>query len=58
VFPAVVTGELEIPQDRNQSFLAIDLVIDETSVPLETDSRLIGLLIERISLIPNLTAAN
>jgi|GEM_PF-2184780 len=57
-FPAVVTGELIIPQGEDQSFLAIDLIVNETIIPLETDSRLIGLLIEKISLIPTDTTTN
>ena len=55
-FPAVVHGELIIPPGSDQSFLAIDLIIDQTLIPLESDSRLIGLLIEKISLIPDYTA--
>ena len=51
-FPAVVRGDFTIDPGENQSFLAIDLFVDETVTPLETDSRLIGLLVERISLIP------
>ena len=57
-FPAVVRGDITIAQEENQSFLAIDLIIDETVIPLDTDSRLIGLLVERISLIPHHAAVN
>jgi tetratricopeptide (TPR) repeat protein len=57
-FPAIVKGEIIISQEKAQSFLAIDLIIDETVVPLKTDSRSIGLLIERVSLIPDYTIAN
>ncbi len=55
-FPAVVIGEIIIAPEEDQSFLAIDFIINETIIPLETDSRLIGLLIEKISLIPYDTA--
>jgi Holliday junction resolvase-like predicted endonuclease len=57
-FPAVVRGEITIPQEKVQSFLAIDLIIDETVIPQKADSRSIGLLVERVSLIPNYTVTN
>ncbi|MEO0013587.1 MAG: hypothetical protein RLZZ535_1976 [Cyanobacteriota bacterium] len=57
-FPAVVRGEITILPEKAQSFLAIDLIIDETVVPQKADSRSIGLLVERVSLIPNYTATN
>ncbi|MBW4535335.1 MAG: tetratricopeptide repeat protein [Pleurocapsa minor HA4230-MV1] len=57
-FPAVVRGEITIPQEKAQSFLAIDLIIDETVVPQKADCRSIGLLVERVSLIPNYTVTN
>jgi hypothetical protein len=57
-FPAIVRGEMIISQEKAQSFLAIDLIIDETVVPLKTDSRSIGLLVERVSLIPDYTIAH
>ncbi|NJO97246.1 MAG: hypothetical protein HC764_15525 [Pleurocapsa sp. CRU_1_2] len=57
-FPAVVRGEIIIPQEKTQSFLAVDLIIDETVVPQKFDSRSIGLLVERVSLIPSYTGTN
>jgi hypothetical protein len=57
-FPVVVRGEITIPQEKLQSFLAIDLIIDETVVPQKTDCRSIGLLVERVSLIPDHPASN
>jgi tetratricopeptide (TPR) repeat protein len=57
-FPVIVRGEVIIPQEKAQSFLAIDLIVDETVVPLKTDCRSIGLLVERVSLIPNYTIGN
>jgi tetratricopeptide (TPR) repeat protein len=57
-FPVVVRGEITIPQEKLQSFLAIDLIIDETVVPQKTDCRSIGLLVERVSLIPDYPASN
>ncbi|PSB12536.1 hypothetical protein C7B62_01580 [Pleurocapsa sp. CCALA 161] len=57
-FPAVIRGEIIIPQEKIQSFLAIDLIIDETVVPQKSDSRSIGLLVERVSLIPSYSGTN
>lgn len=57
-FPVVVQGKITIPQEKLQSFLAIDLIIDETVVPQKTDCRSIGLLVERVSLIPDHPASN
>lgn len=51
-FPIVIQGEFVTAQEQNQSFLAVDLMIAETVNPQGNDSRLIGLLIEKISLIP------
>ena len=50
--PATVRGEFIAAPEPHQSFLAIDLTIEETVNLQETDTRLIGLLIEKISLIP------
>ena len=50
-FPALVTGTIVISEEDRQSFLAIDLIVDETVIPSENDPRLVGLLIEKISLI-------
>jgi tetratricopeptide (TPR) repeat protein len=50
-FPAVIQAEIMI-EAQNQSFLSVDLMIDETVNPQASDTRLIGLLIEQISLIP------
>ena len=52
-FPALVTGTVVISEEDKQSFLAIDLIVDETVIPSENDPRLVGLLIEKISLIPH-----
>jgi tetratricopeptide (TPR) repeat protein len=49
--PAVIQAETML-EAQNQSFLSVDLMIDETVKPQASDSRLIGLLIEQISLIP------
>ena len=51
-FPATVRGEFIAAPEPHQSFLAIDLTIEETVNLQKTDTRLIGLLIEKISLIP------
>ena len=51
-FPAVVTGEIVITPQPSQPFLAIDLTIAETVNPPASDSRLLGLLVEKITLIP------
>ena len=51
-FPATVRGEFIAASEPHQSFLAIDLTIEETVNLQKTDTRLIGLLIEKISLIP------
>ena len=51
-FPAVVAGEITIAPQQNEPFLAIDLTIAETVNPPASDARLLGLLIERITLIP------
>ena len=51
-FPAVVTGEIAIAPQQNQPFLAIDLAIAETVNPPASDARLLGLLVEKITLIP------
>ena len=51
-FPATVRGEFVAASQPHQSFLAIDLTIEETVNVQKTDTRLIGLLIEKISLIP------
>lgn len=51
-FPATVRGEYVAASQPHQSFLAIDLTIEETVSVHETDTRAIGLLIEKISLIP------
>lgn len=51
-FPATVRGEFTAAPEPHQSFLAIDLTIEETVNLHETDTRAIGLLIEKISLIP------
>ncbi|MDJ0590682.1 MAG: tetratricopeptide repeat protein [Pleurocapsa sp. MO_226.B13] len=51
-FPVVVRGEVVIPQEQNRPFLAVDLTIDETVNAQTADTRLIGLLVEKISLIP------
>ena len=53
LFPAIINADFTISPEQEQSFLAIDLVVGETVMPLETDSRLMGLLVEEISLIPN-----
>lgn len=52
-FPAIVQGEIITSQEQNQSFLAVDLIVEETVNPQKSDSRLIGLLVEKVSLIPN-----
>ena len=57
-FPAVVKGTIEISEEDKQSFLAIDLIVDETINPHDNDPRLVGLLVEKISLIPCCTATN
>lgn len=51
-FPALVTGTVVISESDRQSFLAIDLIVDETINPHENDPRLVGLLVQKISLIP------
>lgn len=51
-FPALVTGTVVISEEDRQSFLAIDLIVDETINPHENDPRLVGLLVQKISLIP------
>ena len=51
-FPTTVNAEVEIETQPQQSFLGIDLAIAETVKPQAQDSRLIGLLIESINLIP------
>ena len=51
-FPAVIQQEIVIPHNRHQSFLAVDLTIAETVNPQAGDVRSIGLLIEKINLIP------
>jgi len=53
-FPALVTGTVIISESDRQSFLGIDLVVDETVSPSENDPRLVGLLIEKVSLIPSI----
>jgi len=53
-FPAVVTGEIVIVPQHQKPFLAIDLTIAETVNPPASDARLLGLLVERITLIPTL----
>ncbi|MCC0177248.1 tetratricopeptide repeat protein [Waterburya agarophytonicola K14] len=55
-FPSVIRAKIAI-ESQNQPFLSIDLTIDETVNPQASDTRLIGLLIESISLIP-LTSIN
>ena len=50
-FPTVIQSEIAIKQ-QNQSFLSLDLIISETVNAQASDARLIGLLIESISLIP------
>ena len=51
-FPALVTGSVVISEEDRESFLAIDLIIDETIIPNKNDPRLIGLLVHKICLIP------
>ncbi len=51
VFPAVVKENIVI-ESKNEPFLTIDLTIDETVNAQASDARLIGLLIEQITLIP------
>jgi tetratricopeptide (TPR) repeat protein len=51
-FPATVRGEFIAETQAHQSFLAIDLTIEETVNLQEADIRAIGLLIEKICLIP------
>lgn len=50
-FPSLIQEKVVI-SEQPQSFLTIDLMIDETIKPQASDTRLIGLLIEQISLIP------
>lgn len=57
-FPAVVRGEVIIPYEQSQSFLAVDLTVDETIIPHEVDTRMLGLLVENICLIPDLNNKN
>ena len=52
-FPVIVRGDYVVSlEESSQSFLAVDLIIEETVNLQEADTRLIGLLIEKISLIP------
>lgn len=51
-FPAIVNAEVILNSAQNNSFLGIDLAIAETVSPQAKDSRLIGLLVESINLIP------
>lgn len=53
-FPAVVTGKVVDLEEDRESFLSVDLVIDETIVPGNNDPRPIGLLVHKICLIPTL----
>ena len=50
-FPAVIQEEITI-ESKNQPFLSVDLIVNETVNPPSSDTRLVGLLIEQISLIP------
>lgn len=50
-FPTVIQSEITV-KEQNKPFLSIDLTIDETVNPQASDTRLIGLLIESINLIP------
>ena len=50
-FPTVICSEVEIVAN-NKPFLSVDLTIDETVNPQTADTRLLGLLVESISLIP------
>lgn len=51
-FPVIIQGNFIASAESVPSFLAIDLIIDETIQLQEADDRFIGLLIEKISLIP------
>ena len=50
-FPTVIQKNIII-ESQNDAFLTVDLIIDETVSAQASDSRLIGLLIEQITLIP------
>ena len=51
-FPALITGTVVISEEDRESFLAVDLIVDETVTPSENDPRLIGILVHKICLIP------
>ncbi|MGL4759111.1 MAG: tetratricopeptide repeat protein [Patescibacteria group bacterium] len=55
VFPIIIEGEFVAKEKEHSSFLAIDLILQQTTCSQNfenKDSRLIGLLVEKIMLIP------